>query len=326
MSIRTLLSFCGAVLFVAFLAAVFEIDWARTWHNVSSINVLVYLSAIVVYYLTFLFRGARWKILADNAGSWEKDSELAKTSTFRFSQIILIGWFINGIAPLRLGDAYRAYAISERSVGGFSWGLGTILGERFVDMGTVLILAVLAVIWYSAVQDVGGIAYIGIAAAAMTFVLAGLLIAMRGYGNRVAKHLPDRLEQAYRRFHESTLGSLRPRQRRFILLLGLAGWVLEIGRVYLVVEALGLNIAFPLVILVALGHAILSTVPTPGGVGAVEAGIIGILVLGMPRADAVSVALVDRTITYISVVGFGGLALIGSQMPRLVSDTHNRIR
>ena len=100
----------------------------------------------------------------------------------------------------------------------------------------------------------------------------------------------------------------------------MVGWLLEVGRIQLVVEAMDLSIALPLVVLAALGHAILSTVPSPGGVGAVEAGLVGLLVLGLPRADAVSVALIDRTITYVSVVAFGGLALLLSEIARRRTD------
>ena len=314
-SLRTLASFAIAIGFVALLAATFRVDWSKTWDNVQAMDLRLYAAAIGVYYLTFIVRGLRWKILADNAGLG--DSPPAnQPSVLYFSRLILIGWFVNGIAPLRLGDAYRAYALATRSGGGFSWSLGTVLAERFVDMISVLVLVVVAVLWYSAVSDIGVIAYVAIAATMMAAALAGLLLLMRGYGARAARRLPPRLQEAYGRFQEGTLGSLRHRRRTSVLGLGMIGWLLEVGRIHLVVEAMDLSVALPLVVLAALGHAILSTVPSPGGVGAVEAGLVGLLVLGLPRADAVSVALIDRTITYVSVVAFGGLTLLISEIAR----------
>ena len=314
-SLRTLVSFAIAIGFVALLAATFRVDWAKTWDNVQAMDLRLYAAAVAVYYLTFIVRGLRWKILAYNAGLGDAPAT-NQPSVLHFSQLILIGWFVNGIAPLRLGDAYRAYALAAKSEGGFSWSLGTIVAERFVDMISVLVLVVVAVLWYSAVSDIGVIAYVAIAATVMAAALAALLLLMRGYGARAARHLPARLQGAYDRFQEGTLGSLRHRRRRSVLALGMIGWLLEVGRIQLVVEAMDLSIALPLVVLAALGHAILSTVPSPGGVGAVEAGLVGLLVLGLPRADAVSVALIDRTITYVSVVAFGGLALLISEVAR----------
>ena len=314
-SLRTLVSFAIAIGFVALLVVTFRVDWAKTWDNLQALDFRLYAAAIGVYYLTFIVRGLRWKILADNAGLG--DSPRAnQPSVLYFSRLILIGWFVNGIAPLRLGDAYRAYALSARSGGGFSWSLGTILAERFVDMISVLVLVVVAVLWYSAVSDIGVIAYVVLAAILMAAALGALLLLMRGYGPRAAQYLPVRFQGAYRRFQQGTLGSLSHRRRPSVLVLGMVAWLFEVARIQLVVEAMDLSVVLPLVVLAALGHAILSTVPSPGGVGAVEAGLVGLLVLDLPRADAVSVALVDRTITYVSVVAFGGLALLLSEIAR----------
>ena len=314
-SVRTLVSFAVAIGFVALLAATFRVDWARTWDNVQALDLRLYAAAVGVYYLTFIARGLRWKILADNAGL-DESPPADRPSVLYFSRLILIGWFVNGIAPLRLGDAYRAYALSSRSGRGFSWSLGTILAERFVDMVSVLALVVVAVVWYSAVADIGVIAYVVLAATAMAAALGALLLLMRGYGARAARYLPTRFQGAYARFQEGTLGSLRHRRRGSVLALGMVAWLFEVARIQLVVEAMDLSVSLPLVVLAALGHAILSTAPSPGGVGAVEAGLVGLLVLDLPRADAVSVALIDRTITYLSVVAFGGLALLLSEVAR----------
>ena len=89
---------------------------------------------------------------------------------------------------------------------------------------------------------------------------------------------------------------------------------LEIGRLYFVLQALGIDIGLPLTAVVALGHAILSTVPTPGGVGAVEPGVTGLLLIKLSRPDAVAAAILDRSITYVSVIAVGGLIFLLRQV------------
>ncbi len=69
-----------------------------------------------------------------------------------------------------------------------------------------------------------------------------------------------------------------------------------------------------MVLLVDLGHALLSTVPTPGGIGAVEPGVTGLLVLSVERNVAASITLVDRSITYLSVLAFGATAFALRQL------------
>ena len=312
-SIPTLLSFGIAIALIVFLATQFDLDWSATWDNVRQMNPWLYVLAFALYYMSFLFRGARWRILARGAGVGSSQGS-SLPSVGQCSRLILIGWFVNSITWLRLGDAYRAYAFSEDSRGGFSLSLGTILAERVLDTAIVLAVLLVAVVSLTTTRDSAASTYMIAAASAMAFALVALVVLMRIFGARAASFLPQRLEGAYHRFHKGTLGSFK--QLPLTLVLGLLAWALEILRLYLVVEALGLNIGFALVPVVALGHAILSTVPTPGGMGAVEPGVTGLLLLALERSDAVSIAVVDRSITYVSVILVGGLVFLLRQVIR----------
>ena len=71
------------------------------------------------------------------------------------------------------------------------------------------------------------------------------------------------------------------------------------------------TIVFPLIVFVTLANAILTTIPlTPGGLGIVEPGIIGLLTLNIPASVAISIALLDRSISYVSIVVFGALLFV----------------
>ena len=306
-SLPTLLSFAVAVGLIYFLATRFDLDWRQTWDNVRAMDPRLYIMAMVLYYSSFVFRGLRWRTLARNARP-DDSPGAGLPHPFRFSQLILMGWFVNAVAWLRLGDAYRAYGLSEEMKVDFSWSLGTVLAERVVDMATVLVLIFVGVALFSATHDSSGTGYILGAAVVMSAVLLALLAMMKGVGARLARFLPRRLESAYGRFHHGTMGSLK--QLPLIFALGLAAWLMEVGALYFVIQALSIEVGMPLVIIVSLGHSILSTVPTPGGVGAVEPGVTGLLMLSLVREDAVSIALVDRSITYLSVILFGGLAFL----------------
>ena len=142
LSLPTLLSFVVAAAFVFFLATRFELDWGVTWQNLRSMDLRFYALALALYYVSFSFRGLRWRLLAKNAGLEDRPGTRLP-SALRCASLIVAGWFVNSIAWLRLGDAYRAYLFSEESRAGFSWSLGTVLAERMMDMATVA--AVLAV-------------------------------------------------------------------------------------------------------------------------------------------------------------------------------------
>ena len=154
-SLPTLLSFVLAIAIIYLLATRFDVDWSKTWDGVRHMNVLLYLLALGLYYLSFGVRGLRWRMLARNAGIFDFPNARLP-SVLRFSQLIIIGWFVNAVAWLRLGDPYRAYELSRESRSGFAWSLGTVLAERVMDMAAVLALVLTAVAWYSLTRESAG--------------------------------------------------------------------------------------------------------------------------------------------------------------------------
>ena len=311
LSIPTLLSFGVAAGVITLFAVRFDLDWQATWSNVRGIDLWMYAAALLLYYASFLFRGARWRLLAINAGAastpgWRPPSVLQS------SLLIVIGWFVNSIAWLRLGDAYRAYAFARESRSTFSWSLGTVLAERTLDVGLILGILVVGAGALAVTSDAAGAGPILIAGCVMAVGIAAIIVAMRVGGARLARLMPSRIEEAYAGFHEGTMGSFK--QLPGVVLLGLIAWLLEMGRLYFVIAALDVEVALPLILVLTVSHAILSTVPTPGGLGAVEPGLTGLLLLSLDRPDAVSVALVDRSITYVSVILIGGVVFLLRQI------------
>jgi uncharacterized protein (TIRG00374 family) len=130
------------------------------------------------------------------------------------------------------------------------------------------------------------------------------------FGDRWSRWLPARWRSLYNQFRHGALGGFR--QLPLVGVLTVVGWLLEVGRLFMVVKALGFSLDAPMVLFVALVNAVLTTVPlTPGGVGVVEPGIVGLLVLSVPEESAaVAIAVLDRSISYVSVVVFGAVAFV----------------
>ena len=306
-SIPTLVSFGIATGFIFFLATRFNLDWSETWQSIRDINPWLYLLALILYYISFIFRGARWKMLATNAAR-SSPEEPEPPSALRTSQLIVIGWFVNSVTWLRMGDAYRAYAFAEDSKSSFSWSLGTLLAERVMDMIIVaaIIMSAAGVLALTRGESVS--IYIIVMAVVMSAGIVAIALFMKIYGERAANILPRRIEAAYHRFSQGTLGSFQ--RVPLAMVLGLLGWVMEIGRLYFVLTALGMEASLILIPIVAVGHAILSTVPTPGGIGAVEPGVTGLLLIELSATDAAAATIVDRSITYLSVIVIGAMLFL----------------
>ena len=305
LSLPTLVSFAVVVALVTLLGTRFDVEWSRTGEVLSSANPWWFVLAIAVHYTTFIFRGARWRLLLGNVTPPEERDHLP--STFYCGAVILMGWFANSVTWFRLGDAYRAYAYADDSGASFPRSMGTVVADRVVDLSVVLVMMVAGlVVLYVGGQVRPSPLFLVVAVALLAAVLAGLL-AMYLLRRWVAPRLPARMEAAYHGFHAGTMGSFR--RLHLVFALGVLGWLAEVGRLFLVLQALGISAALGLVVFVPMANGLLTAVPlTPGGLGIVETGVIGLLMLEMAREEAVAVVLVDRSISYLSIVVFGGLA------------------
>lgn len=307
LSLPTLVSLAVAVGFLFFVVGRFHLDLGAVFERLRHADLGLFLLAMAVHYTTFFFRGSRWRVLLRNVRTGDE----RLLPAWHAGLIILVSSSANSITFLRLGDAYRAYAYAEDSDGSFSRTMGTVLSERIVDVALVFVLLLGSALAVSALPGRHPSALF--LALALALALGGLL----GLGvmlllrERLLRLLPERFSAMYERFHHGVVGSLRASQLPVVMLWGALGWLSEVGRLWLVIKALGLDLALPWVVFVTLANALLTLVPiTPGGLGLVEVGITGLLHLSMDQVDAASVALLDRTISYLSVVAFGGLAFL----------------
>ena len=304
---RTIIATAVALIVLAVSAfRVFDIDWGEMLDQVKGVDPATYFLALVLYYVSFWFRGVRWRLIVRTAGL-DRQPGVVFIGTPKFAAIILMGWFANSVAFFRLGDAYRGYAMHRETGIPMASSVGTLLGERAQDVLIVLGLLVVGSVGLLVTDEVTLPIYVLVAAAGASSATLLALVVMRNYGKRLARRLPDRLEVTYYRLHAGAIGSIRARQLPLQLLLGVIGWGLEIARVYFVAESLSIDISFFVVMSAALTIAVLTTIPTPGGFGFVEGGLTGVLIfLGMGHTEAFALTVVDRSISWVSIIIIGG--------------------
>ena len=320
-SLPALVSFLVAGGFLLFLVTRFDIDLDVTWRQVRSADPWLLVAAFAVHYTTFLFRGARWRLLLQNSARISGDREPVPGILF-CSRAVLLGWFVNSIGWLRLGDAYRAYLYREEYDAAFSGAIGTLLAERLLDVVLVALLLVIAAPFLVG-QAGGGSAWALVTGIAglLVVILAVLLAALLRLRALLLRWLPDWLASRFERF---LAGAATVRhQPVYTTSLGILGWAAEMGRMYLVAMALGFDLSVALVVFLTLANSLLSLVPTPGGVGAVESGVAGLAVrlASLAKESATALVLVDRFITYISVIIVGAAIFAARPLLRRRRDS-----
>ncbi len=319
-NIRTLVSFAVAFAILFFVFQKMDLNVRDIVNHIRAANPALYLAALVIYYSTFFVRSARWKMLLENVGL-TKAAGFKLPSMLGLAEVIFLSWFANCIMPAKLGDAYRAYLLKRNAQVSFSKTFGTILAERIIDLLlTFVLLAITGLIAFHGTLPREIVAGAQGSLALVALTIAGL-IAMRSLGPLIRRIIPARFRVHYAHLEDGTLNSFR--RMPAVLAYSLVAWMIEAARLYLVVLSLGLAaISLPIVLLTAIAASLLTSIPgTPAGLGVVEGTTIMILVMaghlglapGMNEGLAASVAILDRTISYWSLVLFGAIAYILSK-------------
>jgi glycosyltransferase 2 family protein len=316
LNIRTIGSLLFGFLLIFLLVRVVfgeDFDWGEVWRLITQANPLYLLVAFIAYYATFPIRGLRWRYVLARSGLQIRFRDA--------TEILFLSWFVNCLVPAKLGDIYRAYLARGNFGASISRTVGTVFIERIADIIVIAALALTAGFWSFRGRSRPEIDTLFMVGFVISISLVLLIIGLRVYGAGIGRWLPARVGELWERFQEGSTGALSARSVPVIL--GLTGiiWLLEGARLYFVIRALeipevGLGISAS--VFVALAAALLTAIPlTPAGFGFVEAGIVGVLYLyGVSQEPAAAVALVDRTLSIVTVIIIGGVLYAFSRKVR----------
>ena len=314
---RTIVSLVLPVLLLLLLARTLPgFDLAALPGIIGGANPLLILAGFAIYYVGFPLRGWRWTLLLRGSGH--------VISPRDGTEIIFISWLVNCLVPAKLGDIYRAYLLKINSTVSLSRTFGTVFIERILDLFAIAVLGLGAgyVSFRTGLPPI--VQFLFALGIGVVIVLAAGLLTMRNFGRRIILRLPlpHRVVEFYDRFEEGVFGAVALRQMPILVILTGLIWTTEAMRLFLVVEALGIpgvHLGISGSFFVALCGSLLTAVPlTPGGLGIVETGVVGILRLAYNVAPsaALAITLVDRTISVLSIIVLGSIAYVLSPLRR----------
>jgi uncharacterized membrane protein YbhN (UPF0104 family) len=305
-SARTLVSFGIAAAILWFVVRRLDVEPAALAAQLKQANPVPLAVAFLLWYGAFFVRGWRWGFMVRGSGAANGPGQ-SVPPVRDLAGIILLAYFANSLVPAKLGDAYRAYLLKRDGGVALSAGFGTILAERLVDaMMIVVVLASSALVVFGTRMP---------EQATPALVLGGLVLVGGACGlglmwltrHSIVRILPDRLKAVYIRLQGAVFGSLR--RPGVVFGIGLLLWLGDGMRVWFVTRALDANISPAVAIFVAVMGALLTVVPfTPAGLGVVELGVGSVLigVLGVDPVVAGSIIVLDRIVTYWSLLLVGG--------------------
>ena len=314
---RTIISLVlPIVLLVLIFRVALNIDIGELVGGFQRANFALLGVAFVVFYAGFPLRGLRWAMLLRGTGFRIRVADA--------SEIIFLSWLVNCLVPAKLGDVYRAYLLKINSSVSLSRTLGTVFMERILDIFAIAILGLAAGFWsFRAGLPTAMQAVVAIGVGVIV-LLAVALLTLRNFGRRILVRLPlpHRVVDFYDRFEEGLFGAVGLRHLPALGVITGLVWATEAFRLYFVVAALGypdVNLGISGAVFVALVASLLTAVPfTPAGLGIVEAGVLGVLTLayGVDPIHAGTIAILDRTISVLSIILLGSIAYVVSPKRR----------
>ncbi len=291
---RTLISFAFAFAMVFLAVRSWKVTPEQLGMVLARTNIWIFLLALAVYASSFPCRGLRWKLMLNNVGM--------DAGVVPLSITILLSWFVNCVVPAKLGDIYRAYLMRKNEHLPVSATLGTIFSERIIDftfLFFILLVSGAFALQHKFTAQIGeimGVSFVFIALLGVT------LLVMRFHGKRIVGLFSGKVQDVYHRFSHGTFASFQG-NRAAIALLTILAWSGEIGRLWLVTKAVGVDLPLSAILFALAGVSFSLIVPTPGGLGAAEL-VLAFLMnfFGVPMAVATGIALLDRLISYWALV------------------------
>jgi hypothetical protein len=295
----------GSLLLVGFLA--WRLDWRQLGEAFTTLDLRLWVLAVLVYILAQLVSSLRWQLLAAPLGF--------SSSLGRFVSLYFVGMFFNLLLPTSVGgDVVRAWYLGGQRGRAFL----SVLAERGSGLFVLVMLACLAGFlaplppWMLNLVLALGVGFtLGLA----SLPLLPLLSRLPWLG---AKMLP--LVEILRVY------AGRPGLLLVATVLSLLVQLGSVGQMWLVSVGLGLDLSFAYLAVVVPLVTLLTLVPiSVNGMGLRELGLVVLLApVGVTTAQAVTLSILQFAVCVTASLAGAGFYLAGPY-PRFRGAQEGRV-
>jgi uncharacterized protein (TIRG00374 family) len=275
-------------------------------NTVSGAQPLFLAMSLVVYSFTFLILATRWRFILSNMGI----SIPLSTAYFTF----VGGVLLSDLTPSKIGEFARPYL--ARRYMDMAQGISSVVFDKYIDISAVLFLSCLGfvLVYFHKITGYNfSYLFVWLLALILIFVVISVILWMK------RTKAIGLFMKIIIKFHLSPITILEKFDKNmdritnpvrligFCLPLTVFVWFTHAMRVTLIARAVGFSV--PLIYLVFMLPlvAALSLIPLSiSGLGFVEAGMAAVISLfGVPLYAGISIALLDRSLTFLfhAIVG-----------------------
>ncbi len=265
-----------------------------------------WLPIILIFsFVNYLFRFLKWHFYLN---------ELDITLSVQRSFIIFLASFVMSVTPGKMGEVLKSYLLKEENGTEISRSLPIVLAERITDFVSMVLLAIVGAYVFNYGQEI--IIIIGIVFLGIVIILSFKNISVRiiqiiskvGFLKKYANNLLIAYESAYK--------LLRIKPLIIATVISIFAWFCECIGFYIVLKGFSGTSYIDVNILIstfiyAFSTLIGAVAMMPGGLGATEASLTGLLVLlKIPKNISAASTIIIRAATLWFAVLIGIIFLL----------------
>ncbi|MBN2224039.1 MAG: flippase-like domain-containing protein [Deltaproteobacteria bacterium] len=322
--------YLGLLVGVVFLyLALHKVDFVQMALVFSRIRWPLIIVALVLYYLTYVARMFRWKLLM---------APIKDTRYRNLFSAVAIGFGANNMFPVRLGELVRAYSLGKMEKVRTSAVLATVVIERVFDILTVLGMLVVVLFFVTFPEAYGnfmtGLRAAGIASLVAMAVFISFLVLLEKNRDRAmvivrffSRPLPERfrlrIESMITSFADGLNILYHGRKLVGIVFFSVLLWLVIAAFYWVILFSFDISLPFMAAVFVTVLIAFAVSLPAPPGyIGTFHAAARYALVFyALPASEAAGIGIVMHALNFIPAIA-GGLLFIWLDKMSFAEMTH----
>ena len=310
MNWKLIVSYAISILLVAVILLFVDVN--KVIEGVIGFGIGQFVVLMVLVGISFVLRGLLWKELL---------KPFAKVGFSDSFHINNIGFLVNNILPLRIGEIVKAVLVGRKYSIGKVKSFSTVVVNRILE-GFVLVLFFLAGILIA--PTIGSeIKNVMILPAFAFLFMLGLFIFPGVYlkiSEKVMKGISANLYEKTKNFIQDIIVGEKAFRQGFlsnatIILSAIGVWGVVAGIYYLTAMRFGLDIGIGELLVITAFTSLVTIIPSaPGFIGTFQAGFIFVFLalgFGAEEATAVSIVIQLAFLVSTSAMGFISLHIMG---------------
>lgn len=276
------------LIFLAFLS-----DWRHVGAFMERFAWKYFAAALLFTLFNYLLRGIKWHFYLRQIGAGQ--------ITFRESMRLFVAGFPLAFSPGKVAEIFKAIWVNQTTNIPVAKGVAVVLAERISDGLAVLLLSTLGVIAYPQYWAVFTIILLALLAIIVLTQIRPVAYGLLDFCARIP--YVKKFTAILREFYDGSFVLFRPAATLFAVALGMVSWFGEGVGFYLILLGLGYTPGvelFSLAVFALSFSTVVGAISTlPGGLGAVEVSIAGMLLLSdqFVSTDASAATLLIRLAT-----------------------------